>query len=676
MTWRVLISAPYFLPVLNEYRSRLETAGVEIVTVPVCERLSEEELLPLVATLDGVLCGDDKFSERVLQSAPRLKVISKWGTGIDSIDRVAAERLGIRVCNTPNAFTDPVADAVLGYVINFARRLSWMDQDIRREQWTKPDSVSLRECTLGVVGLGNIGKAVVRRARAFGMKVLGTDPAPVSAAFIEETGLTIASLPELLAQADFISLNCDLNPTSFHLIGRGELDLMRRSAFLINTARGPVVDEPELVLALQKRRIAGAALDVFEQEPLPLESPLRKLDNCLLAPHNANSGRASRLHVHESTIANLLGALREAGEKPRFTPNGNGEKAQCVAPTVNLPLGTTCKAVVIHGAGQASLDEVTIPEVGPDDVAIQVAYAGICVTDLEIARGTLGYYQDEIAKYPIVPGHEVSGSIVVAGGDVAHLVVGDSVVVECIHGCGACHACGHSIPIECDERTELGVIGRNGGYTEFLVVPARFVHRVPASLDLRQACLAEPLAVALKGLKRLARAWGADSQPKTCAVLGAGPLGRLCALVLAHRGHEVTLFDQDTRRLSDIGPSIATSQTLDHLREFDALVEATGQQPALEAALETSRTGATILLIGLPYARAAFSFERIVAYDKVVVGSVGSSANEFVEALALLAALDTAAFTQTVLPLAQFEQGWEAARTRSHLKVLLALRGM
>jgi D-3-phosphoglycerate dehydrogenase len=313
MTWRVLVSAPYMLPALEEFRPRLEREGVEVFAADVRERLSEEELLPLVADIDGAICGDDQFTERVLRSAPRLKVISKWGTGIDSIDSSAAARLGIRVCNTPDAFTDPVADTTLGYVLCFARRLPWMDRDVRRGLWVKPDAVSLRECTLGVVGVGQIGRAVVRRARAFGMSVLGTDPAPVPTAFVEETGLHMMPLNMLLAEADFVSLHCDLNPTSFHLIGRDVLSLMRPTAYLINTARGPVVDEAALARALNERRIAGAALDVFEVEPLPEDSPLRALDNCLLAPHNANSGRASRARVHESTVANLLAALREAG---------------------------------------------------------------------------------------------------------------------------------------------------------------------------------------------------------------------------------------------------------------------------------------------------------------------------------------------------------------------------
>ena len=311
MTWRVLITAPYFLPVVEVYRSQLEAAGLELVIADVRERLSEEQLLPLVPSIHGVICGDDKFTERVLQAATKLKVISKWGTGIDSIDLNAARRLGIRVCNTPNAFTDCVADTTLGYILSFARQLYRMDQDMRSGKWIKPDAVTLRECTLGVVGVGNIGKAVVRRAVAFGMRVIGYDPVPVPESFLGETGLKLVSFAELLESSDFVTLHCDLNPTSYHLIDRSQLDSMRPAAYLINTSRGQVVNETALIDALRGGKIAGAALDVFETEPLPSNSPLREMNNCLLAPHNANSGLAAKKRVHESTIKNLLDALKQ-----------------------------------------------------------------------------------------------------------------------------------------------------------------------------------------------------------------------------------------------------------------------------------------------------------------------------------------------------------------------------
>lgn len=308
---RVLISAPYLLPVIEQYRHFLEHAGVELVLAPVRERLSEAELLPLVTEMDGAICGDDQFTSTVLRKAARLRVISKWGTGVDSIDIKTATELGIRVCNTANAFTDAVADTTLGYVLNFARGLIEMDRDVRDGLWRKPELRSLREYILGVVGIGNIGRAVAQRARPFGMQTLGNDRITIDPLIVNENHLVMTSLQDLLERSDFVSLHCDLNESSFHLIGKKELRRMKPSAYLINTSRGAVVDESALVEALTDGLIGGAALDVFETEPLPLESPLRKLSNCFLAPHNANSSRAAWEKVHRLAIENLLNTLRE-----------------------------------------------------------------------------------------------------------------------------------------------------------------------------------------------------------------------------------------------------------------------------------------------------------------------------------------------------------------------------
>jgi D-3-phosphoglycerate dehydrogenase len=236
-------------------------------------------------------------------------VISKWGTGIDSIDQLAAARLGIRVCRTSNAFTLPVADTVMGYLLAFARRQPWMDRAMRAGTWAKIPGRSLSECTLGVVGVGNIGKAVLRRARAFGMRLLGNDIVEIAPDFLLENVVEMVGLEELLARSDFVSLNCDLNPTSLYLINRTTLALMKPGAILVNTSRGPVVKEPDLIEALRSGVIAGAALDVYEQEPLPADSPLLRLDNVMLAPHNANSSPAAWERVHLNTIRNLLEGL-------------------------------------------------------------------------------------------------------------------------------------------------------------------------------------------------------------------------------------------------------------------------------------------------------------------------------------------------------------------------------
>lgn len=309
--WKVLVSAPYLQPVLEAYRCVFERARVEVLVPHVKERLEESELLACIAEVDGVICGDDRFTAKVLQSAPRLRVISKWGTGIDSIDRETCQRLGIRVCNTPNAFSDPVADSVLGYILCFARNLVAMARTMQQGGWQKLPGSALSERTLGVIGVGNVGKAVVRRARAFGMTVVGNDIVEMPPAFLAESSLTMVSKEKLFTSSDFVSIHCDLNPTTHHLVGARELGLMKPGAVLINTARGPIVEERALVEALQAGRLAGAALDVFEVEPLTEDSPLRQMPNVLLAPHNSNSSPAAWTRVHQRTVENLLRGLEE-----------------------------------------------------------------------------------------------------------------------------------------------------------------------------------------------------------------------------------------------------------------------------------------------------------------------------------------------------------------------------
>jgi D-3-phosphoglycerate dehydrogenase len=307
----VLLSAPYLVDSLERFRQVFAHYQVELLLPPkVQERMEEADLLKYAGQFDGIICGDDKFTANVIERClPRLKVIAKWGTGIDSIDQKAAARLGVKVCNTPNAFTLPVADTVMAYMLAFARRQPWMDQAMKAGTWKKINGRSLSECTLGVVGIGNIGKAVFRRARGFGMKLLGNDIIPIARDFLLENGVQMVSLKELLSQADFVSLNTDLNPSSFRLINSETLSWMKPSAVLINTSRGPVVDEKALIAALTGRQIAGAALDVFEDEPLPADSPLMKMDNVMLAPHNANSSPAAYENVHWNTIRNMLEGL-------------------------------------------------------------------------------------------------------------------------------------------------------------------------------------------------------------------------------------------------------------------------------------------------------------------------------------------------------------------------------
>ena len=310
LTKTILFTAPYMIPFVSRFKPVFDHYGIELIVPDVRERMEEADLLKYAGQFDGAICGDDRYTARVLEAcAPRLKIISKWGTGIDSIDAEACSRYAIKIGRTLNAFTTPVADSVLGYMLAFTRRQPWMDKEMKSGKWEKIPGKTLSECTLGVIGIGNIGKAVTRRAKAFGMKVYGTDVVEVDHVFVSETGIEMTTLPELLANSDFVSVNCDLNPTSHHLMNADTFALMKPNAVIINTARGPLIDEKSLIAALQAKRLAGAALDVFEYEPLPLESPLMKMDNVMLAPHNSNSSPAAWERVHWNTIRNLLDGL-------------------------------------------------------------------------------------------------------------------------------------------------------------------------------------------------------------------------------------------------------------------------------------------------------------------------------------------------------------------------------
>ncbi|MEZ5287589.1 MAG: alcohol dehydrogenase catalytic domain-containing protein [Vicinamibacterales bacterium] len=327
-------------------------------------------------------------------------------------------------------------------------------------------------------------------------------------------------------------------------------------------------------------------------------------------------------------------------------------------------------AVVVQGSHRARIEERTIPNLKPGEVLVRVSFVGICGTDIEILEGTLGYYRSGMADYPIVPGHESSGTIATVGPRVTDLNEGDRVVVECIQGCGECPECQRDEAIRCRERREVGVMGQDGAYAAYLVTRARYVHRIPAEVTLAQAALAEPLAVVVKGLRRLGSQPEGDRR-RRCAVVGAGTIGQLAARVLAHRGHAVTVIDKERGRLGLLNGLVETTESLDGIEQFDWVVEATGNQAVLSTLLQRSATGATILLMGLPYGQTPFSFESVVSFDRTIVGTVGSSGADFDEALRTLPAIDTAPFLQASLPLHVFEKAWSLARSRSVLKVML-----
>lgn len=260
MRWNVLITCPQLQQTFYQYRPLFSKHRIDMELPHVVQKLSEPDLLKIINRFDGVIAGDDDFTAGVLEKGKHLKVISKWGIGVDGIDIEAAQRLGIHVYNTPDVFSDEVGDIVIGYIILLARQLHKIDQSVRKGEWINIQGISLSGKTLGIIGVGSIGRAVIHRAVAAGMNTVEYDIAPVPESFINETGLHVTTFDKLLRISDFISLNCNLTPSNFNMLGTREFALMKKGVFIINTARGPLIDVDALVQALYEGKVAGAAL--------------------------------------------------------------------------------------------------------------------------------------------------------------------------------------------------------------------------------------------------------------------------------------------------------------------------------------------------------------------------------------------------------------------------------
>ncbi|MDP7981776.1 MAG: D-glycerate dehydrogenase [Conexivisphaerales archaeon] len=269
-------------------------------------------LLKEVGSADGLLCSlADRIDEEVLRRASMLRIISTYSVGYDHIDVKAARARGIRVGYTPEVLTDSTADLVMALLLAVARRVAEGDRLVRSGGWREPWSATfmlgadVHGKTLGIVGMGRIGRAVARRARGFDMRVLYHSRTPKDGVDAE-----YVSLESLLAESDFVVLAVDLNPDTYHMVDYGFLRRMRRSAFLINASRGKVVAEDDLVRALREGVIAGAALDVYEEEPLDADHPLTRMENVVLTPHLGSATVDTRRRMAEVAVENLMRGLR------------------------------------------------------------------------------------------------------------------------------------------------------------------------------------------------------------------------------------------------------------------------------------------------------------------------------------------------------------------------------
>lgn len=309
---RVLITSVFLFPG-DEVDHLLRGAGFETVYRPWDGKLAEEDLIAMLHGIDGAIVAGDKFTPLVLKSAGKLKVISRTGVGYDGIDVPAATARSIAVCSTPDVNKYSVADWTIAMIIQCARKIVENQMEVRAGRWNRIEGRELRDSTLGIVGFGSIGQEVALRARAFGMRILASDPRRDDA-LAAGIGVTYVSLAELLRKSDYVSLHTLLNKETRHLMNAERLALMRPTAYLINTSRGGVVDQEALYEVLKERRIAGAALDVFEKEPLEKDSPLRTLDNLYISAHTSGVTSDARNRSGRTAAENLIRVLN--GERP------------------------------------------------------------------------------------------------------------------------------------------------------------------------------------------------------------------------------------------------------------------------------------------------------------------------------------------------------------------------
>lgn len=287
---KVLITCPPMLRRIEEFRPLFDNKGIELITPNVVQILSEEELLELVPTVDAWIIGDDPATKRVFEAGKNgnLKAAVKWGVGVDNVDFEACKQLNIPISNTPNMFGGEVADLAIGYMLGLARQTYYIDREVRKGNWIKPAGISISGKKVAVIGLGDIGRSTIKRLQGFDVIVNAYDPfANMSASDVSADN--IYQFPDKIEEADFVILTCALTSTSHHMINRKTISDMKDGVYIVNVARGPLINETDLIEALESGKISAVALDVFEREPLDLNNKLRTFESCIFGTHNGSN---------------------------------------------------------------------------------------------------------------------------------------------------------------------------------------------------------------------------------------------------------------------------------------------------------------------------------------------------------------------------------------------------
>jgi D-3-phosphoglycerate dehydrogenase len=315
--------------VMVEEAEELAKVGAELVGV---DCTTEDEIIEAARDADAIITGAARLTRRVMESLPACQVIVRYGIGYDTVDVDAATDNSILVVNIPDFCIEEVSNHAITLLLSCAKKLVLMDSGTKQGLWAETKRAqapmaSIYGQTLGLVGCGNIGRMTARKAQCFGLMTLGYDPY-VDKSLASEYGITLVSLPDLLKESDFVSVHTPLNKETRHLIGEKEFKQMKPGAYFINTARGSVVDEVALIKALDEKWIAGAGLDVFEQEPVAPDNPLLRMDNVVVTPHSASYSDASFQRLR--TCVGQEAARVLSGKWPRNVVNNT------VKPKVNL----------------------------------------------------------------------------------------------------------------------------------------------------------------------------------------------------------------------------------------------------------------------------------------------------------------------------------------------------
>ncbi len=298
------------LETLKEYSN-------DLVFNPTGRPLTEDELIPLLKDCDGYVAGLDFITEKVLKNCPNLKVISRYGVGYDRVDVQAAKEAGIVVTNTPGVNSEAVGELAFGLILSVARKIPYLDQDTRKGGWMRSTGIEMLGKTIGILGLGSIGKVVARCAKGFGMQVLAYDPF-LNEEYCRQEGIRGVSFEECIREADVISLHLPLLESTHHIIDAEAIGKMKDDVILINTSRGGIIDEEAAFEGLRSGKIGGLGLDAFEEEP-PKDSPLFQFDSVVVTPHTGAHTKEATLNMAGAAVKNLIDVLE--GRQCAFVVN-------------------------------------------------------------------------------------------------------------------------------------------------------------------------------------------------------------------------------------------------------------------------------------------------------------------------------------------------------------------